>query len=379
MPGDIGRFRLWIEACLGLQNLERGKACDHERRLGVRGQRELILWALEHEVRELLVQDRVDAVEDLSRNAKLVRQRFSHADRLGALTWKHQGRFHENGFPAWAPKDNSACARVGAQTRPALGCQARDHQCSNVLNELLAAKSVPERVPRIFQELAFGTDKRASADTRENAPGRTQFEARAEAAADDAFLHPDLAALQFPIGVEAGQLGAGSGSTWRPVISSARAENEVAAVRVVRSRGTKELDMVDQGAVLAAHALSLKRIANRGGRHRQRSHVREYKIARRKRSEEEPIAAPRDISAHGAKARNLDLNRFGETVALNILDRRRAIVDQFHADHADRGLEAMASGLEPAHMRKRHGKADRAVAAHADISDIVEEDDAGRT
>ena len=37
----------------------------------------------------------------------------------------------------------------------------------------------------------------------------------------------------------------------------------------------------------------------------------------------------------------------------------------------------MAPGLEPAHMRERHRKADRAVAAHAEIADIVEEDHAG--
>src|SRR5579864_2405363 len=37
----------------------------------------------------------------------------------------------------------------------------------------------------------------------------------------------------------------------------------------------------------------------------------------------------------------------------------------------------MAAGLEPAHMPKRHGEADRAVATHAKISDVVEENDAG--
>ena len=66
------------------------------------------------------------------------------------------------------------------------------------------------------------------------------------------------------------------------------------------------------------------------------------------------------------------------TIARDILDRRRAVVDQLDADDADRRLEAMAPGSMPAHMRKRHGEADRPVAAHAEIADIVEEDDAGR-
>src|SRR5579872_2460222 len=36
----------------------------------------------------------------------------------------------------------------------------------------------------------------------------------------------------------------------------------------------------------------------------------------------------------------------------------------------------MAPWLEPAHISERHGKADGPMAAHADISDIVEEDHA---
>ena len=78
--------------------------------------------------------------------------------------------------------------------------------------------------------------------------------------------------------------------------------------------GDEELDMVDQGAVLAAHALGLERVLNGGGGHRQRTHVRKFEIARRVWSEEEPIAAPGDVAANGAQTRNLDLNRCGETV-----------------------------------------------------------------
>src|SRR4029077_18981278 len=79
---------------LGLQDPERRDACGHERGLGVRSQRELILRPFEHQMGKLLVQGAVDAVENLPRDAKLFRQRLSHADRLGALTRKHQGRLH---------------------------------------------------------------------------------------------------------------------------------------------------------------------------------------------------------------------------------------------------------------------------------------------
>ena len=103
----------------------------------------------------------------------------------------------------------------------------------------LTAEPVSERVRGVLHQLAFGADERASGDARENAAARTRFEARAKAAADDAFLHPDLARAQLSVGGEARKLGAGSGSARRPVIGAARAEHEIAAVRVVRSRGAK--------------------------------------------------------------------------------------------------------------------------------------------
>ena len=122
-------------------------------------------------------------------------------------------------------------------------------------------------------------------------------------------------------------------------------------------------------------AVSASRIAVAASR--QPTHIREHEIARRDRSEEEPVAAPGDVSAHGSETSDFDRDRLGKTIALDILDRRRAAVDELHADRSDRRLEAMAPRLEPAHIAQGHGKADRAVAAHAEISDIVEEDDAG--
>ena len=53
-------------------------------------------------------------------------------------------------------------------------------------------------------------------------------------------------------------------------------------------------------------------------------------------------------------------------------------IEEIHADDSDRRFDPMAPGLDPAHMRKRHGEANRPVAAHAEVSDIVEENDAGR-
>ena len=70
-----------------------------KRRLGVGGQREFGLGSLEHQLGQVLAKRRVDALEYLARGGKLSRERLSHADRLGALTRKHQGRLHGTGFP----------------------------------------------------------------------------------------------------------------------------------------------------------------------------------------------------------------------------------------------------------------------------------------
>src|ERR1700730_8521242 len=105
---------------------------------------------------------------------------------------------------AWLAPGRAAVTWAG---RP---CQAQDQQCRKV--DRLAREPVSKRIPRILHKLAFGADEGASGDARENAAGRTRFEAGAKAAPDDALLHPDFARTQFSVGGEASELGAGSGS-----------------------------------------------------------------------------------------------------------------------------------------------------------------------
>jgi hypothetical protein len=49
-------------------------------------------------------------------------------------------------------------------------------------------------------------------------------------AANNAFLFPDLTFADFPVGIEAGQLGAGSGAAGRAIVGLPRTENEILAV-----------------------------------------------------------------------------------------------------------------------------------------------------
>ena len=47
-------------------------------------------------------------------------------------------------------------------------------------------------------------------------------------------------------------------------------------------------------------------------------------------------------------------------------------------DGPDRGLEPMRARADPPEVGQGHRHADRPVAAHAEVADVVEEDDAGR-
>ena len=63
-------------------------------------------------------------------------------------------------------------------------------------------------------------------------------------AADNAFLFPHLAFAQLAVGIQAGQLGTGPGAARRPVISLARAQDEILAVDSRLLRGTEQFDVI---------------------------------------------------------------------------------------------------------------------------------------
>ena len=65
-------------------------------------------------------------------------------------------------------------------------------------------------------------------------------------------------------------------------------------------------------------------------------------------------------------------------VARDVLDPDRVVVDEVDRDHADRCFEFRNAVANAAEVRERNRHADRAVAAHAEVARIVEEDHAGR-
>ena len=94
VAGDEGRVARNAKSGLGLERAKRRHARRHQRRLGVGGQRQFGLGALEHELRQVLRERRIDPVEHLARGRKRFGERLAHADRLRPLTRKHQGRLH---------------------------------------------------------------------------------------------------------------------------------------------------------------------------------------------------------------------------------------------------------------------------------------------
>ena len=94
VAGDEGRVARNAKPRLGLERAERRHARRHQRRLGVGGQGQFGLWALEHQSRKVLRERRIDAVEHFARGRKGFGEGLAHADRLRPLTRKHQGRLH---------------------------------------------------------------------------------------------------------------------------------------------------------------------------------------------------------------------------------------------------------------------------------------------
>jgi hypothetical protein len=91
--------------------------------------------------------------------------------------------------------------------------------------------------------------------------------------------------------------------------------------------------------------------------------------------QEEPIAAPGDVAAHFTDARHLHDDLLVLAEAHDVGDRNLAVCVQHRVHRADRRIDLYQPGLHLSGERERRHEADRAVAAHAEVADVVEEDD----
>ena len=132
--------------------------------------------------------------------------------------------------------------------------------------------------------------------------------------------------------------------------------------------------MVDQAAVVTAQALILQGLLHGsrvGGKSGQivTGHAQAVFA-----DQKEPVAAPGDIADHPAIARHLHLDRLAITVGRHIAHADRAILVQGGGHRAHRCFDPVLARADTAQISQGYHQADGAVAAHAQVTAVVEED-----
>ena len=94
--------------------------------------------------------------------------------------------------------------------------------------------------------------------------------------------------------------------------------------------------------------------------------------------QKEPVSPVRYVAGHATVSFDFNLDIFGEAITGHICDRYQTVFVEFGVNRAGRCLDPMSSRGDSAHIFQRFDKADRAVATHAEIADIVEKYHAGR-
>src|SRR5271166_5431308 len=89
-----------------------------------------------------------------------------------------------------------------------------------------------------------------------------------------------------------------------------------------------------------------------------------------------PVAAPGDIPVDLPVTWHVDWHGNAGAKARHVFNGDFARWMQRGGDDSDGGFNAMDTGADSAEMRERGNEADGSVTAHADVSDVIEEDDA---
>ena len=93
--------------------------------------------------------------------------------------------------------------------------------------------------------------------------------------------------------------------------------------------------------------------------------------------EEEPVAAPGDVAGHRANARDLHWHAGGAVKAGHVADGHAAVVAEQGIDCARGCFQLAGTAADLPQMSERDHYPYGAVAAHPEVPDVVEEDDAG--
>src|SRR5688500_9177458 len=240
----------------------------------------------------------------------------------------------------------------------------------------MSGNAEAERVRRIQDRLALGADEGLPLDGRDDAAFGAAIRAL-EDAADDALLAPHRALGELAVGGEAGEARARSRAAGRAVVRVAGTEHEVAAIVIALRGRAEELDVVDLAAVAAGDARARERAADGTCEPRERAHLAQLERAVVGVDEEEPVAAPGDVTRHLAEALHLDVHRLAMPIGDDVLDRDLAMALE-RAGHGAHGrIEPVRARGDAPEVLQSGDDADGPVAAHAEVTRVIEVDDRG--
>lgn len=142
-------------------------------------------------------------------------------------------------------------------------------------------------------------------------------------------------------------------------------------MRARNRRRAEQFDVIHFRAALGIHGLPHAPAVIR-----ERVGVLQREFLSVLRDEEKPIAAPGDVAGDFAQAGNVHGEILFRAPAWNVGDRDFAVRMQRGGDDTHRGFNPVLAGFDPSEMRERDNEANRPVPAHAEVADVVEEDDA---
>src|SRR5581483_3224803 len=137
--------------------------------------------------------------------------------------------------------------------------------------------------------------------------------------------------------------------------------------------------MIDLGLTRAGQLRPCKRLANAPAKLGQRLDAFEAQILLVVFDKEKPVATPGDISRDAPISSDLDAYTFGIAVTGHIMNRDATILQQFHSDHAYRGLDAVCTLSDTTQVGECGDQSNGAMSTHAQVGDVIEEDHASRT
>ncbi len=227
----------------------------------------------------------------------------------------------------------------------------------------------------VKEEGRFCSDKCRPGDGRQEL-AVSQDDLAFENAPNHALLPPDLAGSQETFGIQAGQLGAGTGAAGGPVVLLARAEYEIAAIHGWRCAWAMKFDVIDFGALRTANTGAGERLPDSPSEMDELVEVRFRNGVGMMFDQKKPVAAPGNVTGHCTESRDFDVDSSGPAVAGYVFEGHGAVFVQRDSDDAYRRLYAVSTGLDSAQICKRGYNADGPVTAHAQASAVVEENDA---